>query len=259
MINYRTINLVKEYEGYAKRLSDGRCLAYLDKNATPENPYYDKQAGGLWTIGYGATGPSVREGTIWTQAQADVDLGRRLEEVAEAIDKKVVVSINENQRGALASIGYNVGVYGIRSLIAKVNEDPDSAGQYFMQYNHGHVDGVLTAMPGLTRRRAAERELYEWEDVKQVKALSPQLQQADQVQTGMAAGGFGLAAVWNYLPQVQEMAKDHVGLILLSVVGFGFGITYLWKRGFHVAFNDGTYVPVGTKPVPTEVSNADAS
>jgi lysozyme len=257
MVNTRTIALVKEFEGYGKKLADGRCLAYLDRNATPENANYDHTAGGLWTIGYGATGSNVREGTIWTQAQADNDLGVRLEQFARQVDAKLTVKVNENQRGALASIAYNIGVYGIRGLIDHVNQDPSNAGQYFMAYNHGHVNGVLAVMAGLTRRRAAERELYEWETIKEVKALSPQMQQADTVQTGLAAGGFSIAGIWSYLPQVQEMARDHIGLILLSVLGMGFGVSYLWKRGFHVAFNDGSYVPVGTKPVPTEVSDAD--
>ena len=37
--------------------------------------YPDPLSGGdPWTIGYGATGPSISKGTVWVQEQADADL-----------------------------------------------------------------------------------------------------------------------------------------------------------------------------------------
>ena len=249
MINNKTIQLVKEYEGYGDRLSDGRCIAYLDRNATPENPNYDHKAGGLWTIGYGATGPSITKGTIWTQAQADADLGRRLEKHAQEVDAKLTVKVNENQRGALASISYNVGTYGIRGLIAKVNQDPNNAGPYFAAYKYGTENGQKVVLRGLVRRRAAERELYEWEDKKEVTQMSPEIQQAQWFQGGIL-GTLGLGGLsWE---QIHSFMQDHQGLILIGVALGAYGISYLWRRSFHKAFDQGTYVPVGTKPVPTE-------
>lgn len=265
MINQKTIDLVKEFEGYGDKLSDGRCMAYLDRNATPANPYYDHTAGGLWTIGYGATGPEVTKGVIWTQAQADSNLSIRLQKDLDSAKKYITVPLNENQEGAVASITYNIGTGdpeegdGCQGLYHKINKDPNNAGQYFMGYNHGHVNGVLTTMPGLTRRRAAERELYEWEVKDQVTLMSPQLQQANQVQTGLAVGGLTAGGALEYIPQVSAILHDNAGAILLGILALSFGVVYLWKRGFHIAFNDGTYVPVGTKPVPTEVVDANSA
>lgn len=247
-INQKTINLVKEFEGYAKRLSDGRCLAYLDRNATPANPNYDHGAGGLWTIGYGATGPNIKEGTIWTQAQADSDLRNRLEEVARQIDEKLTVKINDNQRGALASIGYNVGVYGIRGLIAKVNADPDNAGPWFAAYKYGTVGDHKEVLPGLVRRRTAERELYEWEDKSQVIAMSPEINTQQWMQGGILTS-LGLGGMsWE---QIHSFAQDHVGMVLIAVAIGSIAISKVAEWGYHKAFDKGTYIPVGTKPEPT--------
>lgn len=255
MINLKTINLVKEYEGYGKRLADGRCMAYLDRNATPANPNYDHTAGGLWTIGYGATGPEVTEGTIWTQLQADLDLSTRLGQSLAAAKKYITADLNENQEGAVASITYNIGTgtpaqgNGLQKLYQHINEDADNAGQYFMAYNHGHVDGALVVMKGLTRRRAAEKELYEWEVKKQIVAISPPMQSMNKAQ--QTTGVFGAAGVflWTNWQQFSEMAKDHVGLILLAGLGLGFVVPEAFKWIMHREFDKGTYIPEGTKPV----------
>lgn len=249
MVNNKTIELVKEFEGYADRLADGRCMAYLDRNATKSNPYYDHEAGGLWTIGYGATGPGIHKGTIWTQSQADADLGRRLEETAKAIDKQLTVDINENQRGALASIGYNVGVYGIRGLIAKVNQDPENAGPYFAAYKYATEGDHKVVLRGLVRRRTAERELYEWEDKSQVTKMSPEIQKAQVAQGGILAT-LGLGGLsWD---QIHSFMQDHQGMVLIGVALVGFGISYAWEHYLRKAFDKGTYVPAGTRPEPTQ-------
>jgi lysozyme len=248
-INKRTIALVKEFEGYMDRLPDGRCMAYLDRNATQANPNYDHKAGGLWTIGYGATGPGITKGTIWTQAQADADLGNRLEKHAQEVDAQLTVKVNPNQRGALASISYNVGTYGIRGLIAKVNEDPDNAGPYFAAYKYGTQDGQKVVLRGLVRRRTAERELYEWEDKKQVAAMSPEINTAQRIQGGILAS-LGLGGLsWD---QIHSFMQDHQGMVLIGVALGAFALTKIWEWGYHKAFDKGTYVPTGTKPVPTD-------
>jgi len=247
-INQRTLDLVKEFEGYHKRLSNGSCIAYLDVYATKANPFYDKKAGGLWTIGYGATGADVKEGTVWTQAQADADLVRRLNEKGAEVLSKLTVSVNDNQYGALASIAYNVGTYGIRGLIAKVNADPENAGPYFAAYKYGTVKGRKTVLPGLVRRRTAERELYEWEDKAQVTALSPEIQGARVAQGGFL-GALGLGGLsWD---QIHSFMQYHEGMVLIGVAFAGSGVAYLWEHFLRKAFEKGTYIPEGTKAVPT--------
>lgn len=250
-INQRTLNLVKEFEGYGDKMADGRCVAYLDRNATPANSDYDRSAGGLWTIGYGATGSGVCKGTIWTQSMSDSDLSARLNQKGMEILSQLTVPVNDNQYGALCSAAYNLGTHGIHGILDLINAgDMDAAARSFMNYNHGHENGQLVVMAGLTRRRHAEMELFQWEVPGEVKQISPPLQQADQVQAATAVGGFSIAGLWNYLPQVKEFMTDHNGLILLGAMGLTFGVTYLWKWHMQNEFNKGTYVPVGTQITP---------
>ena len=60
--------LVKPFEGYHKRLPDGGCMAYPDPG-TGREP---------WTIGWGTTGPEVKQDTVWTEQQAQSALDREL-------------------------------------------------------------------------------------------------------------------------------------------------------------------------------------
>lgn len=248
MVNTRTIALVKEFEGYYKELSDGSCLAYLDRNATPRNPNYDHKAGGLWTIGWGSTGPGIKEGTRWTKEQANANLVSRLNGFEKELLTKLTVKLNENQLGALTSIAYNVGISGIRGLITRVNKDPGSAGPYFASYKYGTKNNRKVVLAGLVRRRTAERELYEWEVPSQVTAMSPEITQQRAMQGGLLAS-LGLGGLsWD---QVHTFAQDHVGLVLIGVAVGAIAISKIAEWGYHKAFNQGTYIPVGTAPVPT--------
>jgi len=112
-----------------------------------------------WTVGYGATGPEIHQGTVWTQEQADADLANRLNILGEHIDAAVHVEINDNQKAELCSFTYNVGMGNLKSstLLRKLNEgDYDAAAEQFNQWTKaaGHV------LPGLVTRRAEESSLF---------------------------------------------------------------------------------------------------
>ena len=68
--------LIKPFEGYAKRLPNGDCIAYPDP-ATGGEP---------WTIGYGSTGSGISAGTMWSKDQAE----ERLQEHVEYFSKGLV-------------------------------------------------------------------------------------------------------------------------------------------------------------------------
>ena len=53
--------LIKRFEGCARIRSDGKVEAYPDPGT----------GGAPWTIGWGATGPGIERGTVWTQKQCD--------------------------------------------------------------------------------------------------------------------------------------------------------------------------------------------
>jgi len=122
--------------------------------------YPDPGTGGdPWTVGYGATGPDIHEGTVWTQEEADSDLAKRLNTLGERVDSVVKVEINDNQKAALCSFAYNVGMGNLKSstLLRLLNEgNYDGAAEQFKEWNKaaGHV------LQGLVTRRQAEAELF---------------------------------------------------------------------------------------------------
>lgn len=116
------------------------------------------------TIGYGNTyyqdKSPVKIGDTITQEQADILLEMILVEFETGLDKLITVSINENQRSALISFAYNLGLNALKNstLLKKVNGNPNDPTivAEFLKWNKG--GGKVLA--GLTRRRQAEATLY---------------------------------------------------------------------------------------------------
>lgn len=115
--------------------------------------------GGVWTIGYGHTGPGVHVGLTVTQDQADAFLESDVAGSVECVNKLVTADISQNQFDALVDFVFNLGCASLAqsSLLQDVNAgDFSDAAQQFLRWNHVH--GVV--IPGLTRRRQAEATLF---------------------------------------------------------------------------------------------------
>lgn len=141
-INNAGVELIKSFEGL-------KLTAYPDP-ATGGDP---------WTIGYGTTGPNVKKGLKITEAQAKDWLIEDINKFADGVDKLVTVRINENQKAALTSFAYNVGLGNLKSstLLRLVNAgDFKGAQAQFARWNKA----AGKVMAGLTRRRAAEAALF---------------------------------------------------------------------------------------------------
>ena len=140
------INIVKEFEGFKDH-------AYIDTDGTP-------------VIGYGLSrinGVPVKVGDRITPDRADAALNAHLQEIQQELDKVVEVELNESQLSALASISFNVGVGAIKksTLLRKINaEDYAGAANEFLRWDKANMRGRLVQLPGLSRRRAAERKLF---------------------------------------------------------------------------------------------------
>lgn len=130
--------LIKEFEGL-------RLTAYRD-------------AVGVWTIGYGHTGPDVTPGMTITQDQADELLRKDVARFEKAVASMAKVA-TDSQFDALVSFAYNLGEEALRrsTLLRKHNEgDYAGAKAEFARWKYAG-DKVLA---GLVRRRAAEAEMY---------------------------------------------------------------------------------------------------
>lgn len=124
------------------------------------NAYPDPGTGGApWSIGYGATGPEIHSESVWTQDQADKDLANRLNTLGDRIDSVVHVEINDNQKAALCSFAYNVGMGNFKSstLLRLLNEgDYSGAAEQFNQW----TKAAGRVLPGLVTRRQEESKLF---------------------------------------------------------------------------------------------------
>lgn len=140
------VNLVKEFEGFADQ-------AYIDTDGTP-------------VIGYGLSriaGKPVQLGDRISPIQAEIALKHQLQEIYQELDKIVQVNLSDRQLSALASISFNVGINSIKdsTLVKKINvEDYAGAANEFLRWDKANLQGSLVQMPGLTRRRQAERQLF---------------------------------------------------------------------------------------------------
>lgn len=142
------VALIKRFEGCAKLRKDGRVEAYPDPG-TGNDP---------WTIGWGATGPGIGQGTVWTQDQCDARLEADLERYgAEVAAKLGNAPTTQAQFDALVSFHYNTGAIARATLTRKhIAGDYAGAAREFDRwcYAGGRV------MRGLARRREAEAALY---------------------------------------------------------------------------------------------------
>ncbi|MCK5746144.1 MAG: lysozyme, partial [Oricola sp.] len=122
-----------------------------------------KDIAGIWTIGYGHTGPDVKPGMTITDKEAEQLLNADLIPREKAVSELVTVALNQNEFDALVSFVYNVGAAAFRGSTAlkRLNRgDRVGAADALTWWNKATVGGVLREVLGLTRRRAAEKALF---------------------------------------------------------------------------------------------------
>ena len=115
---------------------------------------------GVWTVGWGSTGPDVTENTTWTQQQADDrlerDLGRFLNGVVRTSPNLMA---HPNRLAAVTSFAYNVGIGAYqKSTMRKKIDAEDWAGAQAEFSRWTRAGG--RELPGLVRRRQAEAQLF---------------------------------------------------------------------------------------------------
>jgi lysozyme len=161
-INQATLQLIQTSEG----IPDG------DPSTVTIDPYLDPV--GIWTIGWGHAiswqgkwleGPENRVhaqalypgGITLTQAQ-DL-LKADLLNAGRDVSLLVTVPLTDNQFGALVSFVFNLGINNLRTstLLKKLNQrDYEGASNEFLVW----VRAQHKILPGLVKRRAAERALF---------------------------------------------------------------------------------------------------
>lgn len=136
------VDLVKVFEGF-------RSEAY-------------KCPAGVWTIGYGHT-LNVHHTDVITEGQASVLLQEELDEFADKVYSLLKIETSQAQFDALVSFAYNLGVASLQSstLLKKHNVgDFLAAANEFLKWDKAKVNGKLTVLSGLSKRRRHESALY---------------------------------------------------------------------------------------------------
>jgi lysozyme len=132
--------LTKQFEGL-------KLTAYQDQ-------------GGVWTIGYGHTGPNVHGGLTITEDQANQLLEADMARAVTAVNNAVTADISQAQFDALVDFVFNLGATSLltSTLLRDVNSgDFTDAAPQFLLWDH--CKGVV--VPGLQRRRQAEMQLFQ--------------------------------------------------------------------------------------------------
>ena len=114
---------------------------------------------GVWTCGYGSTGPDVTPTTQWTQEQAEQRMQSDAERfMLESGTLSPVLFFSDRKHAAIADFCYNLGSTRYKSSTLKRRIDVgdwDGARDELMKW----VFGGGKKLPGLVKRRAAEADL----------------------------------------------------------------------------------------------------
>ena len=114
---------------------------------------------GIWTVGYGHTGPEVVEGLVWTQDQADAQLIMDLQHAVNVVNRLVTIELSQPAFDALVDFVFNVGSgnFAGSTMLKLLNVgNLDAAAEEFEEWDH--ASGQVVA--GLLRRRLAEKQEF---------------------------------------------------------------------------------------------------
>ena len=137
-INKKGLSIIKQFEGC-------HLTAYKDPVGIP-------------TIGYGHTA-GVKLGQTITQAQADAYLAQDVGTAEKAVSRyDGTYHWNKNQFSALVSFTYNCGAGNLKKLTADGTRTIKVISGKILTYNKA---GGGSALPGLVRRRTAEKALFD--------------------------------------------------------------------------------------------------
>lgn len=148
-INASGLAIVKHFEGLYLRTY--RCPA------------------GVPTLGYGATGPDIKMGMVWTKEQAEARLAEDMEKFEAAVTDLVKIVMTADMFSSLVSFAYNVGAGALSksTLLRRLNQGRRAeASEEFGRWTKASVGGKMVDLPGLVRRRRAESALFlsgDWE------------------------------------------------------------------------------------------------
>jgi len=135
------INLIKKWEGC--KLESYKCSA------------------GHWTIGFGNTfyedNTKVKQGDKITQKRAEALLVNLLPKFESIVNKKITISLNQNQFDSLVSYTWNTG--GSSTLFSMINRKASNK-EIREWFETKYITAGEKVLQGLVNRRKEEANLY---------------------------------------------------------------------------------------------------
>lgn len=211
-LSEKGLDLIKSFEGYLAKQSDGSCKAY-------------RCAAGKWTCGWGCT-ENVTPLTHWTAAEATEALAEEMRKHEREIERLVKVPLTQGQFDALVSFNYNTGALAKSTLLKHLNAgDYARAASHFGDYKKARVrgstaklykvpDGTLVVLNGLVTRRAAEASMFlEAAPVDMAQDVEPEqtkLKMPAALGLVGAPAATGAAVVSQFVPSVPPQFTEAV-------------------------------------------------
>lgn len=150
-----------------------------------------RDQGGVWTIGWGHTGPDVKPGMTITRERARELLAADVGWAANAWDSTVKVPANDKMKAAGVSLIFNIGSGGWKSSTAlrRLNAgDYEGAAEAMTRWKKVTVNGQKIVSNGLVQRREHERRLF-MEGVAELVGDQPSEAPMPTPRPGEAEGG----------------------------------------------------------------------
>jgi len=231
VVSENGLNLVKKFEGLHKITEDGDVRAY-------------RCPAGKWTIGYGHT-RGVKSGLRVSVDECEKLLMEDLHEAGNAVRSAVSVPLSQHQYDALVSFVFNLGAGNFRSstLLKKLNKGLyEEIPAQILRWNKARVDGQLTELRGLTRRRTAEAALWamdaplagqEGGDLMPQKPVQEAVKPLAKSKTLAGAGAAGIGTVGSLLGDAATnleslvMYSESIKMVFLALTVVGIAlVTY---------------------------------
>lgn len=131
-----------------------RGLALIRRYEGCRNVAYRCPAG-VWTIGYGHTGPEVCEGLVWDMEQINLALRNDIVKYETKVNEyDHIYHWTQNEFDALVSFAYNLG--SIKNLTNFGKRSRDEIRAVWCEYCHAGGKKLV----GLERRRKEELALF---------------------------------------------------------------------------------------------------
>jgi lysozyme len=207
--NKAGIDLIKQFEG----IKDG------DPSTPGLDPYICPT--GYVTIGYGRvlkdTNGAQLKGKAGIARAKEIHSAITMEQADEYLVEDLAkfeadvqricdgLDLNENQFAAIVSFTFNLGAGALqRSTLLKHLKAGDfaAAAEEFPKWNKGDIngDGKLDVLPGLVRRREAERQLF----LREVPETKPLIRSRTLLGSGAAIAATAAAVLPDIIAQVQQ-------------------------------------------------------